>query len=108
MDALARAYPNTRHVMIGRGMLADPALAREIRGGAKLTLDELRQFHDKLFAAYRDDMGGNAVFRMKEWWSYATCNFAEPQKVVRAVRKARHVDDYLAAMERIWSMRSSM
>lgn len=108
MDALAQAYPNTRHVMIGRGMLADPALAREIRGGAKLTLDELRQFHDKLFAAYRDDMGGNAVFRMKEWWSYAACNFAEPQKVVRAVRKARRVDDYLAAMERIWSMRSSM
>ena len=45
---------------------------------------------------------------MKEWWSYAACNFAEPQKVVRAVRKARRVDDYLAAMERIWSMRSSM
>lgn len=32
-DALLAAYPQTRHVMIGRGIVANPALARMIRGG---------------------------------------------------------------------------
>lgn len=35
-DALLAAYPQTRHVMLGRGLLANPALAREIRGGEGL------------------------------------------------------------------------
>ena len=37
--ALLAAYPQTRHVMLGRGILVNPALAREIRGGASLTLE---------------------------------------------------------------------
>ena len=33
MDALVEAYPGTRHVMLGRGLLANPALARMVKGG---------------------------------------------------------------------------
>lgn len=66
-DALLAAYPQTRHVMLGRGLLANPALAREIRGGEGLAREELKRFHNELYQAYTDDMGGNAVFRMKEW-----------------------------------------
>ena len=63
-DALLAAYPQTRHVMIGRGIVANPALARMIRGGEGLTREELERFHNELYQAYTDDMGGNAVFRM--------------------------------------------
>ena len=71
MDALVAAYPQTRHVMIGRGLLANPALARMAQGGPAMTLTELKHFHDELYRAYEAEMGGNAVFRMKEWWFYA-------------------------------------
>lgn len=67
LDALLSAYPDTRHVMLGRGILANPALARMLAGGPAATADELRRFHDRLFDAYREEIGGNAVFRMKEW-----------------------------------------
>lgn len=103
-DALLVAYPQTRHVMLGRGLLANPALAREIRGGAGLTREELKLFHDKLYESYANDMGGNAVFRMKEWWSYAKCAFTDPGSVHRTMRKLRRADEYEAAARRIFSV----
>lgn len=102
-NTLVAAYPQTRHVMIGRGLLANPALAREIRGGAGLTREELKLFHDKLYESYTNDMGGNAVFRMKEWWSYAEHAFADPSSIHRIMRKARRADEYEAAARKIFS-----
>ncbi len=102
MDDLIEAYPATRHVMLGRGILANPALARMLAGGAPASAAELKRFHDELFGAYRDEMGGNAVFRMKEWWSYARFSFADPVAVHRAVRKVRTVSEYEVAVERVF------
>lgn len=102
-DALLAAYPQTRHVMLGRGIMANPALAREIRGGEGLAREELKRFHDKLYESYTDDMGGNAVFRMKEWWGYAKCAFADPSSVHRIMRKTRQADEYEAAARKIFS-----
>ena len=103
LESLARDYPQTRHVMIGRGLLANPALARRIGGGPAATLDDLRAFHDELFCAYEAEIGGNAVFRMKEWWSYARWSFERPTAVLRAVRKTRTVDDYKSAVARVFA-----
>ena len=102
-DALLAAYPQTRHVMLGRGILANAALAREIRGGSSLTCEELKLFHDKLYETYTNDMGGNAVFRMKEWWGYAKCAFADPSSVHRTMRKLRRANEYEPAARRIFS-----
>ena len=101
-DALVKAYPETQHIMLGRGVLANPALARMLAGGPAATRGELKRFHDALFSAYEAEMGGNAVFRMKEWWSYAQFSFARPLAVHRAVRKARTVDAYQAAVEKVF------
>ncbi len=102
-NTLVAAYPQTRHVMLGRGLLANPALAREIRGGEGLTCEELKRFHDKLYESHTNDMGGNAVFRMKEWWGYAKCAFADPSSVHRIMRKTRRADEYEAAERKIFS-----
>ena len=102
-NALVAAYPQTRHVMIGRGIVANPALARMIRGGAGLTHEELERFHNELYQAYTDDMGGNAVFRMKEWWGYTEHAFADPSSVRRIMRKTRRADEYEAAARKIFS-----
>ena len=99
---LLAAYPETRRVMLGRGVVANPALPRVLRGGAPLALDELRRFHDRLFLAYETEIGGNAVFRMKEWWSYAECALADPLAMRRAIRKVRRADEYRAAVERVF------
>lgn len=102
MDALVAACPATRHVMLGRGLLANPALGRMIKGGPAASVSELREFHDKLYGSYVDEMGGNAVFRMKEWWFYAKCAFADPAAVHKMVRKTRKIDEYEAAVDRVF------
>ena len=90
--------------MLGRGLLMNPALARQLAGGAPATLAELRRFHDALLAAYEAEMGGNAVMRMKEWWTYAKHAFGDPTAVFRVVRRARRLDEYRAAVDRVFSM----
>ena len=102
-NALVAAYPQTRHVMIGRGIVSNPALARVICGGADLERGKLERFHNELYQAYTDDMGGNAVFRMKEWWGYAEHAFAGPSSVHRIMRKTRRADEYEAAARKIFS-----
>lgn len=105
-SALCAAYPATRHVMLGRGLLANPALVRMLAGGVPATASELKQFHDKLFCAYLDEIGGNAVFRMKEWWFYAKCTFTDPMAVHRAVRKVRKINEYEVAVEKVFNTQS--
>ena len=101
-ETLMRAYPDTRYVMLGRGILANSALVRELNGGQSATAAELEDFHNKLFQAHEDEMGGNAVFRMKEWWYYAKFSFANSLAVHRVVRKARTIKDYKAAVKRVF------
>ena len=93
-NELVATYPKTSHVMIGRGILTNPALARMIDGGEKASREELQRFHDNLYQAYTDVMGGNAVFRMKEWWFYVKHSFTDPTSITRAIRKIRRADDY--------------
>lgn len=102
LHALTEAYPRTGRVMIGRGLLANPALVRMLDGGAAASAVELERFHDSLYSAYEREIGGNAVFRMKEWWSYAKCAFADPQSVHRAVRKVRRASEYEAVVRRVF------
>lgn len=104
--ALVAAYPQTRHIMLGRGLLANPALVRMLAGGVPATASELKQFHDKLFHAYVDEIGGNAVFRMKEWWFYAKCAFTDSMAVHRAVRKVRKINEYEVAVEKVFNTQS--
>ena len=100
--ALVAAYPRTRHVMLGRGIVANPALGRMLVGGAPATACELRRFHDALYGAYTEEMGRKAVFCMKEWWSYACHAFADPASVHRLVREVRDPVAYDDAVARIF------
>lgn len=59
-------------VMCGRGVLRNPALFRQIKGGQAAGSKELKSFTEELFEGYRSSMNnaGDALFRMKELWSY--------------------------------------
>lgn len=53
-------------VMLGRGVLANPALFGEIRGTEKLSKERLWEFHERLLADYTQEMSGerNVLFKM--------------------------------------------
>lgn len=76
-------------MMMGRGLVCNPALAREADGGAPLNKRELRSFHDALWEAYRQDRPlEQAHSRMRELMIYMSCCFADAEKAAKNVRKS--------------------
>ena len=49
--------------MMGRGVLALPSLAREIRGGKPADKEEIRKFHDIVYHTYCQEVSGDRNVR---------------------------------------------
>lgn len=93
--ALEAAYPGVRALMLGRGLIANPALAREYAGGTPLEKDELRAFTDDLLRAYLAEYPANvALGRMREVMKHIVCCFEQPEKPRKAIRKAAKLAAY--------------
>ena len=71
-ESLLRDFPSTGSVMLGRGIIGNPGLIREISTGRISTLEELHIYADTLYLAYCDALGNakDAIFKMKEVWNY--------------------------------------
>lgn len=100
-----KEFPSLRGVMIGQGMIANPALAQQIKGGTGPERERLRAFHDELYQGYLRDFGSekNAVFHMKELWSYFFRLFDGGEKLFKQIKKAQDSRGYESAVERIFS-----
>lgn len=91
--------------MLGRGAVMNPALFRELRGGAALRRDELREFHDTLLDAYLTcglDARA-ATSRMKELWFYMDGLFPHSGREMKVLNKSRSLEDYRAAASVIFT-----
>lgn len=90
--------------MFGRGILRYPALINEFNGEAPAEAKRLIAFSERLFEDYSAVMGeNNAVFRMKELWSYMVNSFDEPEKSWKRIKKAtepRQLREVLRSMTR--------
>ena len=101
--ALMELYPGAKAIMLGRGLVANPALAQEVCGGERVTLDMLRSFHDRLYQAYNEQWPKNAVIgHMHEIMSYVMYCFENPAKPRKAMRKATKHEAYLDAANRLF------
>ena len=98
--ALETAHPETQAVMLGRGAAADPALFRRLHGGAAASRAELRQFHEELYEAYREELGGvNAMRKMKELWYYLSTLFIGGDELAKKIARTKDVykfNDYVS------------
>lgn len=105
-EQFTNRFPQIQAVMLGRGLIADPALVRELQGGAGLEREELRRFHSAVFGAYRSTALGevNTLFKMKELWSYMGQLFTEDERMIRKIRKAGNTSDYLSAVENLFTV----
>ena len=69
--ALVTRCPGTEAVMIGRGLLADPALARRIRGGKEASEEELRAWYAALYEGWRnrfdETIALGRIKKLMEW-----------------------------------------
>ena len=102
-EAFCRQYPQVQAVMLGRGLVTDPALARRLKGGAPASRQELTAFHDRLLADYRQRMSGDtpALHRMRELWSWLSGSFDGAERELKAIRRAKSMAEYQLAAQRL-------
>lgn len=90
-------------VMIGRGAVGNPGIFREIVTGEKMTLEELKQWHDALYGEYENRFSSkDGLFKMKEVWFYLANAFEDIDKPLKNIRKCTGKAEYFAAVREIW------
>lgn len=99
---LIKRYPALDRVMLGRGIVANPGLLRQIQTGTPVSREQLKEFHDRLYDGYRDFFlatSGQRVilFKMKEFWSYMICMFPDSKKQEKRIKKAGSLSEYETA-----------
>ncbi len=109
-------------VMIGRGLLSEPSLARQIRAasdtlssssastdgpadGASLTPEELRTYLKRLYEAYAEYIpeDRNVIFKLLEHWAFLHVHFRDCDRQLKAIRKSRSKAEYHAAVNNIFA-----
>ena len=98
VKAFAKEFPQIEAVMIGRGLIGNPAMLEP--GGQK----KLEAFHDDLLETYIVEFGGarNAMFRMKENWRHMICMFDGTEKLWKKLRKCTDVTEYRSIVREIF------
>lgn len=100
---IEQQYPRLKALMIGRGLLSRPTLAKEYVAGKKMSDEEARrsvkEMHLQLFAHYEQAIEGGEsqlVQKMHSFWEYQEPLFGH--KVVKKVLKSGSLRNYREAV----------
>lgn len=106
IQAVSERFPRLAGAMIGRGLLANPALALEYRQGQPLAEKEmqekLRLFHADVFAQYGNLLEGGdqqLLTKMKTFWEYLLPE--GDRKAKKAIHKANKLEAYQTAVNKL-------
>lgn len=96
--AIETEFPSVAGVMIGRGMLANPSLALEIRGQKPKDTNDFRRFHAELLDAHVQHMTGDkqVLAKMDTYWEYLYQQ--APHRLLKNIHKAKSIDVYQSAV----------
>ncbi|MGI5962729.1 MAG: tRNA-dihydrouridine synthase [Lawsonibacter sp.] len=99
-------FPQVRKLMLGQGLLANPVLIRQMKGGPGPERGELRAFHDMLLEGYLDAFSSakNTVYHMKELWNYLSRLFEGAEKPLKQIRKAEQLAAYQSGVEAMFRL----
>ena len=102
-EKIQQLFPSVDRVMLGRGLLANPALPRILQGGEPASLEELKRFHDLLYKGYREEIKDerNTLFKLKALWVYFGKVFEADAGAMKGIRKAESYLEYEIAVRNI-------
>jgi tRNA-dihydrouridine synthase len=100
---LTEMYPSLGEVMLGRGLIANPALIGEVKNNHTIDKKVIKAFHHAIYTGYQEILSGdrNVLFKMKELWFYMIHLFADSDKYAKKIRKTDRLQDYEAV---VWKM----
>ena len=102
MNRTAEEFPRLEGLMVGRGLLGNPALGKEYKEQRNLSHGEkaslLAAFHDKFYQAITPRLQGNTqiLSKLKPYWEYLLPDMEKRDR--KAIIKASTAEKYLAAV----------
>ena len=106
LTRLRERFPNPETVMLGRGILQNPALLSQIKSptSCDAELSTLRAFHDTLLSRYREIMSGdtNTLYKMKDLWTFLGRSFSDADRHLKKIKKADSISDYKIAVSNLF------
>ncbi|MBR6198257.1 MAG: tRNA-dihydrouridine synthase family protein [Bacteroidaceae bacterium] len=99
------AYPSLAGIMIGRGLLARPSLAREYAEGGEWTeqkcLQLIRRIHDELLEHHRSVIPSEdqLLGKIRTYWEYMEPTLGK--KAYKKIMKAGNLKNYLLAVAEV-------
>ena len=103
-------FPGLAGIMIGRGLLANPALALEYRQNRTLELDEIREklqsMHRCVYNQYAEQLEGGdeqLLNKMKTFWEYLMPQ--ADRKLLKAIHKSTSLNKYNQAILAFFNQR---
>ena len=108
IQTITERFPKLAGVVIGRGLLANPALAWEYRQGKKLSPDEIiekvGQLHAEVYSTYEELLQGGEtqlLMKMKSFWEYLMPD--GNRKAKKAIHKTSKLANYRIAVNNLLS-----
>ena len=103
-------FPGLAGIMIGRGLLANPALALEYRQNRALEFDEMREklqsMHKCVYNQYAEQLEGGdeqLLNKMKTFWEYLMPQ--ADRKLLKAIHKSTSLNKYNQAILAFFNQR---
>lgn len=93
-------FPLVNHVMIGRGLIANPFLGLEINDGKPLDDDIKRklfeEFHQSLFLHFSNKLSGDSHLLNKfvHFWEYFSHLFVDNKRVNKTIKKNKTIVEF--------------
>ena len=95
-EAFMSVFPETECIMLGRGIIRNPALVEVLEGNHSSKKEALMGFHDMIYDEYQRISSGdrNVLFKMKEFWCYLGTSFEGTEKIMKKIKKTEKLRDY--------------
>lgn len=96
---IEQQFPKIEAIMLGRGLLANPTLAREYKEDREFTHEEkrtlIKTMHDEMYNQLSPRLLGNTQFlsKMKPYWEYLLPDMLKREK--KAILKSSTIEKYM-------------
>jgi hypothetical protein len=108
IQTVTERFPRLAGLVIGRGLLANPALAWEYQQNRKLSPDEMlskvKQLHTAIYNSYEEQLQGGEtqlLMKMKNFWEYLLPN--GNRKAKKTIHKTSKLTNYRIAVNDLLS-----
>lgn len=96
IETLKEKFPNQNLLMIGRGLLKNPALHQIYLWDEKPDKWKIKEFYERLCSDYSQSFSGEkpVLFKMKELGIYLLPLFTNHERYLKKIKKANSLSDY--------------